>query len=447
MRLKISNLSFPALIITCVTVILFSSACSSGDDMVALNSRIVNGELVLGNDPVYEDDEKFLPQKKVDIQLRKNILKPADNSSDNSSLFESSLLEKPLKNPADLSQANNKITDELLEAGRDSISDRAELREQVNKLNNYLLTRLDSKKSSDNKAVFNKRKLKTLMDLYYVNLDKSATNTQLKNFAKYVKGALKGSAAIQTKLADFYLDGLNGESYEELAAAWYLLAANNDSTYAKYMLSILFQQGIGVDQDLKKSVSWYKQAEKDKNHAKAQLQVAKRYLVPFSIMHNPKEAAIWMEEAAKHKNIEAQNLLADMYLQGRGVSKSELKALNWYGKSAGMGSAYGQYSLGIMYYNGQGVAQNMQEAYKWLTYAAYQGYAEAQYLLGVMYEQGFGVEKSLAKAYAWWQVIPKGSVVADDFDAKLSNLIATMTPKEKLNADKLTRQYKSKIRT
>jgi len=276
-------------------------------------------------------------------------------------------------------------------------------------------------------------------------LDQSASEEQLKKLSKFVKYTLRKEPKYQADLADLYLEGINGESYEELAASWYLLAAKNNSAYAQYMLSIFFQQGLGLPQDLKQSVAWYKRASENKNSSKAKVRVAKRYLSPYSILHDEKQAALWMEAAAMQGNIQAQYLLGDMYIQGRGVTKSAINALAWYGKAAAQGSSYAQYSLGVMYYNGQGVAQNLQDAHKWLYYAANQGYTEAQYLLGRMYEQGFGVEKSLPKAYAWWQMIPKDNIMVDDFDRKMSGLIANMTPKEKLQADQLTKKYRKKV--
>ena len=396
--------------------ILLVTGCSSDEDSLVLNSRVQDGMVVLGSDPVIDNEVQI--QKEVSFVTKKNVLKAAEGS--------------------------DKISNDS--KSKQSTSYRAELRENLHSLNKKLLK--DLKFGKDGKVAktkITKRDLNDLIELYSIDMESILTEKQSSRLSKYVVGALKSEPKYQEKLADFYLDGFNRNSYEQLAVSWYLIAAGKGSTYSKYMISILYQLGVGLPQDLGESVAWYKKASQAKDSSSAKIQVAKKYLSPTSVVHDPKQAFVWMESAAMQGNVEAQYLLADMYLQGNGVDKSEMDALSWYGKAAQQNSAYAQYSLGVMFYNGQGSEQNLLEAKKWLKYAALQGHHEAQYLLGRMYEQGFGVEKSLPRAYAWWMLIPNDGILAENFSNKLDKVITSMTPKEMASAKKLAQDYKKKV--
>ena len=413
--------------------------CSSDKDAPILNTRVEDGLVVLGSDPVIDDAYKV--QKEVVFMTRDNIMKPASDDPDSEQNYE-------LDSPYPVTGSTNNNSSSTF--GKDYTSGstyRSQLNEKISKVNVKLLANLPF----DNKGTINKTKitradLNKLMDSYSADIYKNASEKNLQDLYKYAVGALKGQKESQIRLADFYLDGYGNSSYEQLAISWYLLAANNGSTYAKYMISIFYQMGYGVPQDLTESVAWYKKASQASDSVKAKIAVAKRYIIPTSVIHDPKQAFVWMESAAVDGDAEAQYLLADMYLQGKGIDKSEMEALTWYGKAADQNSAYAQYSLGVMYYNGQGTEQNLLEANKWLELAALQGHSEAQYLLGRMYEQGFGVEQNPAKAYAWWQQIPKNNIVVDNFDEKLGTLISGMLPSERAEAERLTTEYKAKVK-
>lgn len=375
-----------------------------------LNTRVENGVVILGSDPVIDDAS--VAQKEVEVITKNNFLKPVIGSKKSSSVRN---------------------------------SDRETIKRKTNELNDYLLTKLDFTDGDVKKSGITKKRLIDLMSLYALGIDRYADGNQLAYLSKYVVEAASGSTKNQENIADFYLDGFNGESYEQLAASWYLIAAKSGAPYSQYMLSILYQLGLGLPQDLSESVAWYKKASESKDSAIAKIRVAKKYLYPNSIIHDPKQSFVWMQSAALQGDYEAQYLLADMYLQGKGVEKSEMEAINWYGKAAEQNSAYAQYSLGVMFYNGQGTEQNLLEAKKWLEFAAWQGHSEAQHLLSRMYQQGFGVEKSLPQAYAWLSLVESKEIVMDNYTNKVSNLIAAMTPEEKISADKLSSEYKAKV--
>lgn len=417
------------------TLFLLTSGCSSEEKALFLNTRVEDGVVILGSDPVIDDAYKV--QKDVKFIAKDNILKPVELANAKAGA-DSLELDRPY--------STNSSNMALGGGVSDSSTYKSKLRTKVDKLNSELLTGLNFDDNGEvDKTKISKKHLSKLVDSYSADMYENASDQELQALYSFVVAALSGKAEDQAKLADFYLDGFKKESHEQLAVSWYLMAANKGSTYSKYMISILYQLGVGLPQDLSESVNWYKKASEAKDSSAAKIQVAKRYLAPISLIHDVKQAYVWMESAANDGNSEAQYLLGDMYLQGRGVEKSELEAITWYGKAAEQNVAYAQYSLGVMYYNGQGTTQNLQEAYKWLENAGLQGHSEAQYLLGRMYEQGFGVEKSLPKAYAWWKLISKDNIVADNFEQKLGNLISSMVPAQRAEAEKLANEYKQKV--
>lgn len=394
-----------------------SSGCSwFGDEEVPfLNTRVEDGLVILGSDPVI--DNAGSTQKEVEFRVRDNRITYNSGPASNGYGFENA-----------------------------SQSDRAKFWSDIDSLNKRLLKSLDFKKDPElKKANITQRTIEQLMKYYALDMKKYATSEQLRALKRTIRGALEGKTSDQDEIADFYLDGFNGESYEKIAASWYLLSARHGSTYSKYMMSILYQLGLGLPQDLAQSVSWYKKASEAMDSNTAKVRIAKRYLHPTSLIRDPKQAFVWMESAASQGLVEAQYLLADMYLQGRGVAKSPMDAATWYGKAAEQNSAYAQYSLGVMFYNGQGIGQNLLDAKKYLEYAAYQGHSEAQFLLARMYEQGFGVKKSLPEAYAWLKLVPRENIVMEGYDERVSGIIAQMTPDEILEADKLVVSKKNRI--
>ncbi len=449
-------------------VSLLCAGCSSSDDGAILNSRVDNGVVIFGSGNA---DDRYKEQKNVKILSDDNqlaLIKPKVNDSED---------ETPGDSSSELFQLDKPYASMDGEYSESLSGDKQALKSNINILNKYLLSileqeetavvvqnskqnsRQNSKRRSKNTGKTDRKiatntqlnidpaRLKMLMDEYSVDFDSIATPEQLQKFSLYVRGAMNKNPNQQSELADFYLDGIAGQSYPELAVSWYLVAASNNSAYAKYMLSILYQEGIGLPQNLEKSVAWYQKASNSPKSTEALVNIAKRYANPTSFIHNKQAAALWMETAAMRDSIEAQYLLGDMYARGNGVKKSGQQALQWYKKAAAKGSAYAQYSLGVLYYNGDGVEQNLLEAEKWLTYAAFQKNSEAQYLLAKMYEHGLGVQKDLAKAYAFWKLIPRDSMVDQNVEMKLSKLITDMTPQQRAQAKDLTVEYskKSKI--
>ena len=106
----------------------------------------------------------------------------------------------------------------------------------------------------------------------------------------------------------------------------------------------------------------------------------------------------WLQEAARHNYIYAQNNLGFMYAQGLGVPVNYQKAFELFMKSAEKGNAMAQSNVGSMYENGEGVKQDYKKAIIWYEKAAKQGNSDALIHLAMLYEDGKGVKKDIEKA-------------------------------------------------
>lgn len=114
--------------------------------------------------------------------------------------------------------------------------------------------------------------------------------------------------------------------------------ADHDCQYSQCLLGIMYENGVGVKQDIEKAIVWYKKAA-SKGVAEAQFRLGRLYYFGKKVKRDPKEAAIWLEEAADQGIAEAQYLIGKMYLSGDGVPREIRKAKRWLHLAADRGIA------------------------------------------------------------------------------------------------------------
>ncbi|HIF03665.1 MAG TPA: sel1 repeat family protein, partial [Nitrospinaceae bacterium] len=90
---------------------------------------------------------------------------------------------------------------------------------------------------------------------------------------------------------------------------------------AQFYLGWMYYKGLGVDQDYKEAVKWFK-------------------------------------KSAEQGYANAQYNLGVLYEDGQGVRKDYKQAFKWYRKAAEQGYANAQFNLGFMYDHGQGVRKD-----------------------------------------------------------------------------------------
>lgn len=132
---------------------------------------------------------------------------------------------------------------------------------------------------------------------------------------------LIGSIA-NSAMADFE-KGIMAYQANDLALAYKEFRASADEGHvdSQFNVALMFENGIGVEKDEKKALTWY-------------------------------------EKSAQQGNAAAQYNLGVLYENGRGTNVDFSKANKWYRKASVQGDAFAIGNLGMLYIRGDGVAVN-----------------------------------------------------------------------------------------
>ncbi len=157
---------------------------------------------------------------------------------------------------------------------------------------------------------------------------------------------------------------------------------NKDYVYSAQLLRPLAQQG----------------------HVQAQYLLATLYDVGLGMAKDEKKSFYWYKQAASAGIVVAQHNLAVAYARGNGVAASLPKAIVWWKRAALAGNTDSQYNLGIIYASGHdSIKPDLKQALKWWRMAAINGDAMAQFNLGALYASGFDKRNHTCEASRWWK--------------------------------------------
>ncbi|MDF1684559.1 MAG: SEL1-like repeat protein [Legionellaceae bacterium] len=245
----------------------------------------------------------------------------------------------------------------------------------------------------------------------------------------YEGAASKGVAEAVLPLAFF--DAMS-DSKEKQGHA-YLVAeeqAKSGNPKAALLLGMLFDRGLGVEQDERDAVHWYKQA---KSNPVSAFILGTYYAEGHEVSQDKEEAAVLLRQASaagfsyadlnlavlEHNqgqeflpnlekahglgNTTASLLLADYSLAGTSDTAQVKQARGIYHNLAERGDRQAQLKLGYLLEQGLGGKVNMQQAAHWYELAANQGQATAQYLLGRLNQLGhLGKQPNYVLAKQWY---------------------------------------------
>ena len=187
----------------------------------------------------------------------------------------------------------------------------------------------------------------------------------------------------------------NGEGVKKddvEAAEWLRRAAVAGNTDAQKDLLLIYEEGKGVPKDIGADFEKGKEAFEEGKY-----DIAVAELTPFAeagntlaqnalgcmydegvgILQDYKEAVMWWRLAADVGYVGAQNNMGWAYSKGRGVPQNDVEAVRWYRLAAEAGDATAQFNLGAKYASGAGVKHDNRLAYMWFNLAAGQGHEEA----------------------------------------------------------------------
>ncbi len=99
--------------------------------------------------------------------------------------------------------------------------------------------------------------------------------------------------------------------------------------------------------------------------ARAQFYYGEIYSGGMGVKQDDKQAVGWYKKSATQGHARAQTRLGYMFFKGRGITKSYRQCLHWYQKAAKQGYVQAQYRIGFLYRDGLGTKPDLVAAYKW----------------------------------------------------------------------------------
>ena len=210
-------------------------------------------------------------------------------------------------------------------------------------------------------------------DVLYVE-DRVMEETRIKEQAE------QNEIWAQLDLSYMYLHGVGVKQNSKQALAWFKSAAqikplkgkeNGLIWMASYLAGWMDDTSQGIEQDHKQAFEWYKKAA-DTGYGDAQLRLAEMYQQGLGIEQNNQLAIEWYQTAAEQDYHKAQRVLADLYRTGTLLKQDSKLAFKWYKKAAALEDLPAQYALAEMYYQGEGTAKDDSKAYIFADYLSQQ---------------------------------------------------------------------------
>ncbi len=130
-------------------------------------------------------------------------------------------------------------------------------------------------------------------------------------------------------------------------------------------------------------------------NAEAQNFLGVCYLNGLGVEKDNKKAVTYILRAANQGYANAQYNLGRLYKYGTGLKIDFNKAIEWFEAGSSNGSQKAAYALGYMYYKGIGVEQDYQKAIYWFEHSTD---SMARHFLGLCYYLGYGVPANEEKA-------------------------------------------------
>jgi TPR repeat protein len=184
-----------------------------------------------------------------------------------------------------------------------------------------------------------------------------------------------------------------------------LKEANAGNSNAQYDVGAMYQNGRGVAMNRGQAIEWYQKAAAQNNqnaisrlnliqsneerfsktraHAEkgevdSQYDLGNMYAEGIGVDADMAKALTWYEKAANQGYEKAQYKLGLIYYEESSAMEDHAKAFRLFQSAAEKGYPAAQFHLGKMYATGQGVKRNYETALDWLHKAADGGFSEAR---------------------------------------------------------------------
>ncbi len=126
-----------------------------------------------------------------------------------------------------------------------------------------------------------------------------------------------GYVSAETDLAGMYSSGWGVLPDQRRAAIWFLRAAQQGDTFARYQVVERYESGEGLPRSHSKAVSWYHMAKRGRDHL-AQYPIDAAYILVLAYQRNGdwSKRAEWLRICANVGNAWCQQTLARDYRDG-----------------------------------------------------------------------------------------------------------------------------------
>jgi TPR repeat protein len=254
------------------------------------------------------------------------------------------------------------------------------------------------------------------------------------------EAAAKGDGPAHTLLGQIYEQGLGVPQDLAKAAEEYAKGASLGDVHSQFSLGVMLVEGRGIKEDKKLAADFFELAA-SKNHAIALYNLSLIYVEGDARPQDITKAADLMEKAANFDYSPAQYDLAAFYKEGRGVQRDEAKAVYWLGKAAEAGHNNAELEYGILLFNGKGIPKNEKAGIGFIRRSAEKGNPIAQNRLARAYAAGVGVQMDAVTAGKWHLLSRQAGVS----DFRLDDLLGNLTPDERTNAEKAATDWQQSM--
>lgn len=206
--------------------------------------------------------------------------------------------------------------------------------------------------------------------------------------------------------------------YDNARKIWEALAQRGNAE-ASFNLGVLYEDGLGVNQDLPQALVHYETAAIGGSF-KAQYRLGLLYFTGKKVPLDKVKAKRWLTKAAAEGDQDSIEMLA--ILNGTNSSERDkeflraetahasgnyLEAANIWQHLANDNDHISRTRLAWLYEKGLGVERNLTHAAKLFRQSAMNGDADAQYALAVMLQTGKGQTKNQQESKLWLQKAAK----------------------------------------
>ncbi|GAB5365883.1 hypothetical protein AAMO2058_001096600 [Amorphochlora amoebiformis] len=213
----------------------------------------------------------------------------------------------------------------------------------------------------------------------------------------YEKAAEKGDKSCMYKLG-VIITSFPTQYDIEKAAYWWRRATQLGHPLATYNYASLLAEGVGVGKNLELAAKLFEVAADPGGIASAGHNLGMLYIDGEGVTQDLKKAKRWLEWAAGRGLTESMCQLGTMYSQEIGVKKDWEKALMYFRNASHLGDAQALTNIGLCYLYGDGVPQNEEKAFDCFYKAAAKNNIQACFHLALLKKDGRGCKKDYAVA-------------------------------------------------